>query len=86
VIFVGLAEETIDLPAAPMMVGERSISGSAAYTMDEFRTTSHWIASGRIDLSPVIEQRVDLDGLADVFAAYASGSLDAMKTVLQLTT
>jgi 2-desacetyl-2-hydroxyethyl bacteriochlorophyllide A dehydrogenase len=85
VVFVGLAENTIDLPATPLMVGERSISGSAAYTMDEFRSTSDWIASGTLDLAPVIERRVDLDSLQEVFAGYADGSLDAMKTVLQLT-
>jgi len=33
----------------------------------------------------VIEHRVDLDGLPSVFEGYAGGSLDAMKTVLQLT-
>jgi 2-desacetyl-2-hydroxyethyl bacteriochlorophyllide A dehydrogenase len=85
VVFVGLAEETIDLPATPLMVGERRIAGSAAYTREDFRSTSDWIASGAIDLSPVIEHRVDLDSLPDVFAGYAGGSLDAMKTVLQLT-
>ena len=85
VMFVGLAEETIDLPTTPLMVGERSISGSAAYTMSEFRTTSDWIASAAVDLSPVIENRVDLDGLPGVFDGYAGGSLDAMKTLLQPT-
>jgi 2-desacetyl-2-hydroxyethyl bacteriochlorophyllide A dehydrogenase len=85
VVFVGLAEETIDLPATPLMVGERRIAGSAAYTREDFRATSDWIASAAVDLSPVIERRVDLDGLPDVFAGYAGGSLDAMKTVLQLT-
>lgn len=83
VIFVGLAEETIDLPTTPLMVGERVLAGSAAYTMDEFRATSDWIASGQVDLSPVIERRVDLDELPAVFARYAGGSLDALKTVLQ---
>jgi 2-desacetyl-2-hydroxyethyl bacteriochlorophyllide A dehydrogenase len=83
VMFVGLAEETIGLPTAPLMVGERRIAGSAAYTRDDFRATSDWIASGTVDLSPVIEQRVDLDGLTGVFDGYATGSLDAMKTVLQ---
>jgi 2-desacetyl-2-hydroxyethyl bacteriochlorophyllide A dehydrogenase len=84
VMFVGLAEETIELPATPLMVGERRIAGSAAYTRDDFRVTSDWIASAAVDLSPVIEQRVGLDGLTGVFDGYASGSLDAMKTVLQL--
>lgn len=85
VVFVGLAEETIDLPATPLMVGEREIAGSAAYTRDDFRATSDWIASAEVDLAPVIEHRVDLDGLPSVFEGYAGGSLDAMKTVLQLT-
>jgi 2-desacetyl-2-hydroxyethyl bacteriochlorophyllide A dehydrogenase len=83
VVFVGLAEETIDLPATPLMVGERRIVGSSAYAMRDFRSTAEWIASGNDDLSPVIERRVDLDGLPAVFEGYAAGTLDAVKTVLQ---
>lgn len=84
VMFVGLAEDTVELPATPLMVGERVIEGSAAYTTDGFRETAAWIASGEEDLSPVVERRVDLDGLPDVFEGYATGSLQAMKTLLKL--
>ncbi len=83
VVFVGLAEETIDLPAAPLMVGERRIVGSSAYTMRDFRETAAWIASGADDLSPMIERRVGLDELPAVFDGYARGTLDAVKTLLQ---
>ena len=83
-VFVGLAEETIELQAAPLMVGERSIHGSSAYAADDFRETAAWVASAEQDLSPLIESRVDLDGLPDVFEGYARGRLDAMKTLLQL--
>jgi 2-desacetyl-2-hydroxyethyl bacteriochlorophyllide A dehydrogenase len=83
VVFVGLAEETIELPATPLMVGERVIVGSAAYTSTDFRDTAEWVASGQTDLSPVIESRVDLDALPDAFEGYAGGSIDALKTVLQ---
>jgi 2-desacetyl-2-hydroxyethyl bacteriochlorophyllide A dehydrogenase len=83
VIFVGLAEETIDLLATPLMVGERTIKGSAAYSRDDFRDTAAWIASGEADLSPLIELRVSLDELPHVFERYANHDLDAVKTVLQ---
>jgi 2-desacetyl-2-hydroxyethyl bacteriochlorophyllide A dehydrogenase len=86
VVFVGLAEETIDLPTTPLMVGERSISGSSAYAAADFRTTAEWVASAEDDLSPLIEGRVGLDGLPEVFEGYANGSLEAMKTLLQLGT
>jgi 2-desacetyl-2-hydroxyethyl bacteriochlorophyllide A dehydrogenase len=83
VVFVGLAEEAIELMPTPLMVGERMIAGSSAYASYDFRDTLAWIASGDEDLTPLIEVRVDLDGLPDVFDAYADGRLDAVKTLLQ---
>jgi threonine dehydrogenase-like Zn-dependent dehydrogenase len=85
VVFVGLAEETIDLPTTPLMVGERRLIGSAAYSMAEFRETASWIAAREEELAPLIEERVDLDGLPAVFEGYADGSLEAVKTLLQLS-
>jgi 2-desacetyl-2-hydroxyethyl bacteriochlorophyllide A dehydrogenase len=83
VVFVGLAEEAIELTPTPLMTGERVIAGSSAYAADDFRETAAWIASGVDDLSPLIEQRVGLEALPAVFDAYADGSLDAVKTLLQ---
>ena len=84
VMFVGLAEETIDLPATSVMVGERAIKGSAAYSNADFRSTAAWIASAEADLSPLVEARVGLEELADVFEGYAHGRHHAMKTLLQI--
>lgn len=83
-VFVGLAEETIELPATPLMVGERVLVGSAAYTSADFRDTTEWVASGQTDLTPLIESRVGLDGLPAAFEGYADGSIHALKTLLQL--
>lgn len=83
VVFVGLAEETIELPATPLMVGERTITGSSAYAASDFRATTTWTARRSVDLSPLIELRVGLDDLPGVFAGYADGSLQALKTLLQ---
>jgi 2-desacetyl-2-hydroxyethyl bacteriochlorophyllide A dehydrogenase len=85
VVFVGLAEETIELTPTPLMVGERVIAGSSAYASYDFRETVAWIAGGSEDLTPLIEHRVDLDGMPEVFEAYAQGQLDAVKTLLQPT-
>src|SRR5712691_5366701 len=84
VVFVGMAEDVIELPAALVMVGERTITGSSAYAGDDFRETAAWIARGEVDLSPLIEKTVDLDGLPAIFEGYADGSLHAMKTLLRL--
>jgi 2-desacetyl-2-hydroxyethyl bacteriochlorophyllide A dehydrogenase len=84
VVFVGLAEDVIEVSSAAIMVGERRITGSAAYTPDEFRETASWVASAAEDLSPLIELRVGLDELPQVFEDYADGRLEAMKTLLQL--
>lgn len=84
VIFVGLAEETIDLPATPLMVGERTITGSSAYARSDFRDTAIWTARRSVDLSPLIELRVGLDELPGVFEGYVDGSLQVLKTILQL--
>lgn len=83
VVFVGLAEETIELGPTPLMVGERVIAGSSAYASYDFRETAAWIAEGADDLAPLIENRVELDDLPDVFEDYAEGRLDAVKTLLQ---
>jgi 2-desacetyl-2-hydroxyethyl bacteriochlorophyllide A dehydrogenase len=85
VVFVGLAEETIELTPTPLMVGERVIAGSSTYTAADFRATTEWIASSAVDLSPLIERRVGLDELPAVFEDYADGRLDAVKTLLQPT-
>jgi 2-desacetyl-2-hydroxyethyl bacteriochlorophyllide A dehydrogenase len=82
VVFVGLAEEQVQIPATPLMVGERRVVGSSCYTMADFRDVVDWIVSGAEDLVPLIELRVELDELPDVFERYADGSLDAVKTLL----
>jgi 2-desacetyl-2-hydroxyethyl bacteriochlorophyllide A dehydrogenase len=83
VVFVGLAEETIELPATPLMVGERTIAGSSAYSAKDFRDTALWTSRRSVDLAPLIELRVGLDELPGVFEGYADGSLQALKTLLQ---
>jgi len=81
VVFIGVGEPQIPLPVEPLVVGERRLLGSFNYSREDFAATAAWIASGEIDLTPLIEARVSLDGLPDAFARYADGTNRAMKTL-----
>ena len=65
------------------MVGERRIVGSSTYTMADFRDVAAWLSSGEEDLTPVVELRVGLEELPDVFERYAARTLDAIKTLVE---
>lgn len=83
VVVVGLADSTIRLPASALVMDERRVTGSAVYTEEEFLLTVRAVESGTVDLSPIIEDRVSLEELPAVFAEYASGARDAMRTLMR---
>ncbi len=83
VAFVGMGELELPLTVEPLVVGERVIKGSFNYTREDFAATTCWVASKEVDLNPVIEARVDLNGLIAAFRAYADGTNQAVKTLFQ---
>lgn len=83
VVLVGLGELELPLPVTPVVVGERGLRGSFNYTRESFDAVARWVMSGEQDLAPVIESRVELEGLIDVFAEYAQGSRADVKTLFQ---
>lgn len=85
VAFVGLGETTLPFPVDLLVVGERVVRGSFNYSRADFARVAAWIASGAVDLGPVVEARVDLDGVIDAFGRYADGTSQAMKTLFQPT-
>jgi threonine dehydrogenase-like Zn-dependent dehydrogenase len=85
VAFVGLGETTLPFPVELLVVGERVVRGSFNYSRADFAAVAAWVASGAVDLRPVVEARVDLEGLAHAFGRYADGTSQAMKTLFQPT-
>jgi 2-desacetyl-2-hydroxyethyl bacteriochlorophyllide A dehydrogenase len=81
IIMVGLGELELPLPMTPLVVGERAIRGSFNYTRESFADVARWVMSQEVDLGPIIESRVDLDGVVDAFAEYAAGTRVATKTL-----
>jgi threonine dehydrogenase-like Zn-dependent dehydrogenase len=80
-VIIGLAQPEIPLPVESVVVGERVLRGSFNYTRAEFAEVVEWIASGSVDLAPLIEARVALEQLPAAFYQYAEGASEAMKTM-----
>lgn len=83
VVLVGIHEDFIPLPVSRVVWRETRILGSYGYSHADFDDVADWVGRGEADLAPIIEQRVGFDGVIGAFEAYADGSLDAVRTLLQ---
>jgi threonine dehydrogenase-like Zn-dependent dehydrogenase len=83
VVMVGFSEPEIAIPALPIEIGERRISGSSTYTQEDYCDVATWVGSGETDFAPMIQERVGWEGIVDAFRRYGDGSLTAMKTLFQ---
>ena len=83
VVLIGIWADEIPLPVSEVVGRETRIAGSYGYSQREFADVTAWVGSGEVDLSPIIERRVGFDDVIGAFAAYADGSLDAVRTLLQ---
>jgi threonine dehydrogenase-like Zn-dependent dehydrogenase len=83
VVLVGIWADEIPLPVSAVVGRETRIMGSYGYDDADFADVVAWVGRGEVDLDPLIEHRVGYDGVIGAFAAYADGSLDAMRTLFQ---
>ena len=83
IVVVGLGPTEMPFSVERLVVGERVMRGSFNYSRQDFARVAAWISQGEVDMGPVIEARVDLEGIVDAFRGYADGSYAAMKTLFQ---
>lgn len=83
VVLVGIWADEIPLPVSAVVAAETRIVGSYAFTDAEFADVAGWVASGVVDLGPLIEHRTGWDDLVDAFSGYADGSLTAVRTLFR---
>ena len=72
VIVVGVCMERDHFEPLFGINKELSLQFVLGYSPEEFAATLHHIADGRIDVAPLITDRVGIDGVADAFDALAS--------------
>lgn len=80
IVCLGLAESEVAIPAVPLVVGERRLIGSSAYTKEDFGVTARWVASRSEELA-ALANPISLDAMPGAFAGYVTGELQAMKTL-----
>jgi threonine dehydrogenase-like Zn-dependent dehydrogenase len=83
VVLVGIWSDHIPLPVSTLVWRETRLIGSFGYSHADFAGVADWIAESGIDLSPIIEERVGFEDVVEAFDAYADGSLNAVRTLLQ---
>jgi L-iditol 2-dehydrogenase len=81
VTWIGNSAPTVELPMQTMVTRELTLRGSYAF-VDEFDQAIELLATGRIDVRPLIELTAPLDDAPSLFRRLGDGSLDAVKVVL----
>ena len=72
IVVVGLCMETDRIEPFFGIVKQLNVQFVLAYTAQEFAESLHYIAEGKVDVSPLITGTVGLDGVGDAFAELAN--------------
>jgi L-iditol 2-dehydrogenase len=81
VTWIGNSAPTVDLPMQDVVTRELTLRGSYAFG-DEFEAAMELLATGDIDVRPLIELTAPLDEAPELFRQLGAGTLDAVKVVL----
>ena len=81
VTWIGNSAPTVDLPMQDMVTRELTLRGSYAFA-GEFEEAIDLLATGQIDVRPLIELTARLDEGPELFRRLGDGTLDAVKVVL----
>ncbi len=82
---IGLADSVATIVPAIWLVKEIQVTGTIAYTHDDFDRAMGMIADGRIKVEPMHTSTVSLDGFGDAIADLASGSSTETKVLVDPT-
>ncbi|HEY3522390.1 MAG TPA: alcohol dehydrogenase catalytic domain-containing protein [Candidatus Limnocylindrales bacterium] len=82
VTWVGNAALTVQVPMQDVVTRELTIRGAHGSSV-EFDQAARLIASGRVDVRPLIERVAPLEDGPSIFRALGEGRLDAAKVILE---
>lgn len=81
VTWIGNSAPIVELPMQDMVTRELTLRGSYTF-VDEFDLAIELLASGQVDVRPLVELTASLDEAPGIFARLGAGTLDAVKVVL----
>ncbi len=81
VTWIGNSAPIVELPMQDMVTRELTLRGSYTFAA-EFEDAIELIATGQVDVEPLIELTAPLDDGPDLFRRLGEGALEAVKVVL----
>ncbi len=82
VCLVGLGRPEITIPLFDIVVGERHVLGTFAYTDQAFNDAARYVASGELGVDDLIGPTVSMEEMPDAFAALADGKRHEVKIMM----
>lgn len=82
IVLVGMNAPRVELAAYAISTEERTLIGSFCYTAQDFTDTAAWVGEAPVELSRLVDNRVDLHRAPAAFAELASGDSSASKVLV----
>lgn len=83
IILVGVSTEPVTTPLVLSVMGEVTMQGAIAYTVNEFEECINLISLKKIDVEKYIDDKVGLDKVQESFERLTSGKDDAIKIIIK---
>ncbi|HET9495452.1 MAG TPA: galactitol-1-phosphate 5-dehydrogenase [Chloroflexia bacterium] len=83
-VLVGLATPEVTFGLYDLVPQERTIKSAYAYNAAEYRRAVELINSREVDVRPMLEETVSLDGAKAMFDHMAEGRVEAVKVVVEM--
>ena len=82
IVLVGVSMTPVTIPTVMTVMGEITMQGAIAYTVNEFENVIDLISKKEINVEKYIDDRVGLDKVQESFVRLTNGKDDAIKIII----
>ena len=82
IVLVGVSMKPVTIPTVMTVMGEITMQGAIAYTINEFENVIDLISKKEINVEKYIDDRVGLDKVQESFVRLTNGKDDAIKIII----
>ena len=82
IVLVGVSLDVVSIPLVSAVMGEVTMQGAIAYTVEEFENVIEMISNKKLDVEKYIDDKVGLDRVQESFERLTSGKDSAVKIII----
>ncbi len=83
IVLVGVSLAPVQVPLVMSVMGEVTMQGAIAYTVEEFENVINLISEKKIDVLKYIDDKVELERVQESFERLTNGNDDAIKIIIK---